>query len=95
MRKKYKMTSFARFIIFMAIFAPLAFIGASYYNGENGIEKFKDLIGLNKVEKTEYSPQQVEASKDQIIVLQKQEIDLLKQKITELESRLAALESQQ
>lgn len=88
------MTSFARFIIFMAIFAPLAYIGASYYNGEDGIKKIKDFIGIEKEEVTDHSSHQVESSKDQIIQLQKQEIDILRQKIEELEARLAALENQ-
>lgn len=44
MRKKYKMTAFARLLIFMIIFTPLAYIGVSYYNGEDGIAKIKALF---------------------------------------------------
>ncbi len=43
-RKKFKMTGFARFFIAMLILAPLAYIGASYYNGEDGIENLKNLF---------------------------------------------------
>ncbi len=43
-RKKFKMTGFARFFIVMLILAPLAYIGASYANGQDGIENFKDLF---------------------------------------------------
>lgn len=46
MKRKYKMTGCARFFIALIILAPLAYIGASYYNGEDGIERFKNLIGL-------------------------------------------------
>lgn len=46
-RKKYKTTGFARFFLFMLIAAPLAYIGASYYNGEDGIQNIKDLVGLS------------------------------------------------
>ncbi len=34
-------------MIVMVILAPLAYIGASYYNGQDGIQNFKNLIGLD------------------------------------------------
>ncbi len=43
-RSKYKITAFARFLIFMIFFAPIAYIAASYYNGEDGIGKIKELF---------------------------------------------------
>lgn len=36
----------------MMIVVPVAFLGASYYNGEDGIQKAKDLLGFGG-EKTE------------------------------------------
>jgi len=78
----------------MIFFAPLAYIGASYYNGENGIEKIKKLFQLDESGAQEQSSNQAELSKDDIIHMQQQEIDLLKKKIQELESRIATLESQ-
>ena len=42
--KKFKMTGFARFFIVMLILAPLAYMGASYANGEDGIENLKNLF---------------------------------------------------
>lgn len=50
MAGKVKMTGFARFFIIMLIVAPLAYIGASYYNGQDGVENIKRLFtkgGLN------------------------------------------------
>jgi cell division protein FtsB len=44
MAGKVKTTGFARFFLIMIIVAPLAYIGASYYNGEDGIEKIKNLF---------------------------------------------------
>lgn len=44
MKKKYKVTGFTRLLIFMIFFAPLAYIGASYYQGEDGIAKIKSLF---------------------------------------------------
>lgn len=43
-RKKFKMTGFARFFLVMLILAPASYIGASYANGEDGIENFKNLF---------------------------------------------------
>jgi hypothetical protein len=43
-RKKMKLTGFARFLLVMVVLAPLAFIGASYYNGEDGLENLKNLF---------------------------------------------------
>jgi hypothetical protein len=40
-RRKTKLTPFARFFIFLLIAAPLAYLGASYYNGEDGVGKIK------------------------------------------------------
>lgn len=40
-----KLTGFSRLLLFLLIFLPLAYFGASYYNGEDPIAKIKDLIG--------------------------------------------------
>lgn len=56
--KKFKLTGFARFLFVMLILAPLAYIGASYLNGEDGIENIKDLfkgkvsLGTKSIETT-------------------------------------------
>lgn len=49
--KKYKSTGCARFFIFLIIFAPLAFFGSAYINGEDGVQKIKDLIGIESTSK--------------------------------------------
>lgn len=49
---KLRVTGFTRFLLFMMIVVPAAFLGASYYNGEDGIQKAKDLLGVGG-EKTE------------------------------------------
>jgi uncharacterized protein YeeX (DUF496 family) len=46
MSSKYKATGCARFFLVLIILAPLAYLGASYYNGEDGIQNVKDLLGL-------------------------------------------------
>lgn len=49
MAGKVKTTGFARFMLIMIIVAPLAYIGASYYNGQDGIENIKRLLTRGEV----------------------------------------------
>lgn len=46
MNSKYKVTPFARLLVFLVLFTPIAFIAASYYQGEDGLQKAKEFIGL-------------------------------------------------
>jgi len=41
---KAKMTGFTKFLILMIIVGPLAFLGASYYRGEDGVAAIKSLF---------------------------------------------------
>lgn len=43
-RRKYKLTGFARFFIVMLFLAPIAYIAASYINGEDGIANIRQLF---------------------------------------------------
>ncbi len=47
MKGKYKATGCAKFFLVLIVLAPLAYIGASYFNGQDGIANFKDLIGIS------------------------------------------------
>lgn len=46
MGSKYKMTGCAKFFFVLIILAPLAYLGASYYNGQDGIQNIKNLLGM-------------------------------------------------
>ncbi len=48
MRRRLRLTGFARFFIVMLFVVPLAYLGAAYYNGEDGIENLKNLLGIGK-----------------------------------------------
>ncbi|WP_235296723.1 hypothetical protein [Portibacter marinus] len=50
MRRKYKMTGCARFLIFLLIFTPLVLIGVSIYNGNNPIDQVKELLNIETTE---------------------------------------------
>lgn len=45
-RKRRKLTPFARLFIFLIFLAPIAYVGASYYKGEDGVQNIKNLVGL-------------------------------------------------
>jgi hypothetical protein len=44
MPRKYKLTGCAKFFIFFIIAAPLAYIGASYYNGQNPLKEVQEWV---------------------------------------------------
>lgn len=56
-KRPIRVTGFTRFFIVMLLVAPLAYIGASFYNGEDGVEKIKNLLKLNKTESVTKSSQ--------------------------------------
>ena len=83
-------------MIFMLFFAPISYIGVSYYKGEDGLEKIKDLFKSLKTEQAEVTtPETPTMTSDEVIKMQAQEIEILKKRIEELEARLAQLENQE
>ena len=50
-RTKTRMTAFSRLMLFMIFIGPLAYIAASYYNGQDGVKNITTTIqkGKNKV----------------------------------------------
>jgi hypothetical protein len=48
MARRIKLTVFSRFLIVMLVLGPLAYMGASYYNGEDGIANLKKLLGIQQ-----------------------------------------------
>jgi cell division protein FtsB len=47
-KKKLTLTPFARLFIVLLFVVPISYIGASYYNGEDGIQNIKDLFGIGQ-----------------------------------------------
>ncbi|MEL6276404.1 MAG: hypothetical protein AAFQ37_12895 [Bacteroidota bacterium] len=82
---KQKMTGFARLLLFLIIFLPLAFAGASYINNEDPIQKAKEYLGLENTSS-------IERSQNDAIdrnVGSSRQVDQLERKILELEKDLA------
>lgn len=55
-RRSLRLTPFTRFLLIMIIVAPLAYMGAAYYNGEDGWARLKQLVGIDQAEQP--SPQE-------------------------------------
>lgn len=91
MASKFKITGFARLLLFLLIFAPIAYFGASYINGENGISKLKDTLGSKaKTEVNTGSSNQDELNEAEVTIRElRKENAKLKRKVTELEAQLA------
>jgi len=89
MRKKYKSTGCARFFIVMLFIAPLAFLGASYFNGEDGIQKIKDLFsgGKDKIEQVDSSSDNTSVSESKVKRLE-QRIDRLEKENDDLRDQI-------
>ena len=51
-RRKYKLTGFARFFIVMLFLAPIAYLAASYINGEDGVTNIREFFGGEKTTTT-------------------------------------------
>lgn len=64
MARKLKLTGFARFFLLLLILTPIAYILASYVNGEDGLRNIKRLIGIE-----EQAGQEPEAGKEETTVL--------------------------
>jgi len=57
---KAKMTGFTKFLLLMIIVGPLAFLGASYYRGEDGVAVIKSLFNKSTAEPAEIKNEKVE-----------------------------------
>ena len=48
MARRVKLTAFSRFLILLIFLIPAAYIGASYYNGQDGIQNIKEMLGMEE-----------------------------------------------
>lgn len=82
MTKRLRLTGFARFLFVMVILVPSAYIGASYYNGEDGIANIKQLLGIESKDAHSISRTLKKETKP---VVSNDEVNKLQQRIEELE----------
>lgn len=55
-KRPLRITGFTRFVIVMIFVVPLAYLGASYYNGQDGIQNIKDLLGIEQTQESNTTP---------------------------------------
>lgn len=93
MAGKTQLTPFARMLLFLVIFLPLAYVGAAYYNGEDPVAKVKEMVGGEKAPAKsttaagKKTPSGTKASDVEIADLLKENRELRK-RIEELEKAL-------
>ena len=85
MRSKYKTTGCFKFFIFLLIFVPIAYFGASYYHGVDGIGQIKEWIGAEENSNIETKDIKLD---DELAKEQQKKIEELEQKVKDLESEL-------
>jgi len=88
MPRKYKVTGFARLFFFLLFLLPAAYFGASYYNGEDGLQNLKDLVGWEQptTERT------VEATKTIVDQDLPTDVQSLQKELSDLQRRVEAME---
>ncbi len=64
MARRIRVTGFTRFLLVMIILIPLAFVGASLYNGKDPIVEAKKLLGMEETTEARQVEPQREASED-------------------------------
>ena len=92
MKRKYKTTGCAKFFLMLVILAPLAYLGASYFNGQDGIQNIKNLFGGNGDRTEVVEDVNSDDLTDQIKDLQ-DEVNALEKENERLKSDLEACQS--
>jgi hypothetical protein len=82
MARRLKSTPFARFLVAMLFIAPMAYLGAAYYNGEDPIQLVKDKLGIES--NTTQAAERTTVNTDDTYDL-RQEVENMKERIKELE----------
>ncbi len=95
MAKRVKLTAFSRFLIVMIFLVPLAYIGASYYNGQDGIQNIRNLIGIDGSSESTTTANKKEDAKPLPTVTENNDrYDDLEQRIEKLEEEVLDLKSE-
>lgn len=98
MARGLKLTGFARFFLMLVVMAPLAYMIASYANGEDGLANLKKLVGIEQ-KSTQGSTDVASVEDDAVtkrekVRLLEQEVAALKEKLMERELELNQLKQE-
>ena len=92
--RRLKLTAFSRFLIVMVFLVPLAYIGASYYNGEDGIQNIKELVGMNETRPATSQDPAVEISREPGTASDRKTPPSVAKKMQSLENEVASLKAE-
>jgi hypothetical protein len=92
MSTKYKTTGCAKFFLILVILAPIAYIGASYFNGQDGIDNIKGIFGTSKNTSEVDDGNDIYKLKNQLSKYQK-DAEFFEKEMQRLEKELAACQS--
>ena len=53
MKRKYKLTGCARFLIFMLIFIPAVWVGVTIYQGGNPLDTVRNVLNIEQVDQSD------------------------------------------
>ena len=84
-----KLTGFSRLLLFLLIFLPLAYIGASYYNGEDPIGKIKSWFGAGDATEQYEAPPAAEENNTTF-----ENVGKLREDLADLRRRLSVAEEE-
>jgi hypothetical protein len=88
MSKNYKITGFAKFLIFLLLATPLSFIGASYYNGQDPLKTIKTWEIFKKKETDNIKSESINIDEKSVV----KELKLKELEIKQLNERIIILE---
>jgi predicted RNase H-like nuclease (RuvC/YqgF family) len=97
MKRKYKLTGCARFLIFMVFFVPAIWIGVSIYQGNNPLDALNDLFKTEQVDRPEKTDKTEKTSPNSSVSelsILRQEIKIKDERIKELEQEIMELKYQ-
>ncbi|MBR9922135.1 MAG: hypothetical protein GYB31_14955 [Bacteroidetes bacterium] len=93
-RSKLRVTGFTRFLLVMIIVVPLAYLGAAWYNGEDGVANIKSWFGQDEgVEQVDDTSSNQTPNRNNDASLQR-ELDYFKKRVDELEADNKKLQQQ-
>lgn len=91
MSTKYKTTGCAKFFLVLIILAPLAYIGAAYFNGQDGIESIKEIFSSGETQNDD-SGEDVYKLKNQLSKYKK-DAEFFEKEMNRLEKELEACQN--
>ena len=87
------MTPFARLVLFLVIFLPLAYFGAAYYNNEDPLQNLKNIFNKEQTSSTSSNGDQTYNGQSEIERLRTENAQL-KRRVEELEAQVKQLQGQ-